>query len=338
MWYSLTDFEWADVQFDYPWVLLFLLGIPFLFFFIRKSKGTSASLRLSSLQNIKSQRTWRIRLLPLLPLLRALALSMLIVAMARPQIQNSYSYADSKGYDIMICLDVSWSMMSKDFTPNRLSVAKDITEDFVKNRKGDKIGLIEFSTEALTRVPLTTDRSAVIDELKKAESSLKYSATAIGDAIGLAVDRIKDIPAESKIIVLLTDGKETSGYMTAETALEVAKAFEVKIYTIGIGTNGEALLPIPQPDGSLRDEPQKVEMDEQLLQRLASETEGKYFRASDKKGLVQIYSEINKLEKSEIKIKENSQIRDVFMLFVFISIIFILLEWILRYLILKPKP
>ncbi len=338
MWDSMTIVDWSQVRFAYIWVLLLLLGLPFLYRWLIKSGATVPSLRLSSMTESVATRNWKTSLVKILPILRMLALAMLVIAMARPQEQNSQNYSDSEGYDIMLCLDVSWSMESKDFKPNRLAVAKELTEDFVEDRPGDKIGLIVFSTQAVLRVPLTTDHRAVIDELRKANTSLEYSATAIGDAIGLGVDRMRNIDAVSKILVLITDGEETSGYMTAETALEVARAFEVKIYTIGIGSRAEALLPLPQADGSLREQKVEVNMDEELLQNLASETGGKFFRAADKTALQNIYAEIDKLEKSNIKIRENSQKKDVFMIFVFLAIIFIFIEWVLRYLILKPKP
>ncbi len=337
IWDTVSDLEWSQVTLAYPWVLLLLLAIPYLYYLMRQSRDRSTSVRLSTLRDIQAPRTWRIRLVGVLPFLRLVSLALLIGAMARPQIINSYNYSPSMGYNIMICLDVSWSMMSKDFSPDRLTVAKDITEKFVYSRKGDKIGLIDFSTEAILRAPLTTDRQTVIDELKKSESSLEYSATAIGDAIGLAVDRIKDIPAESKIIVLLTDGEETSGYMTAETALEIAEVFGVKIYTIGIGGKGSAMMPVPQANGQLVDMPQPVNMDEELLQNMADQTGGKFYRADDKQVLTNIYKDINSLEKSQLQSRENTQKRDVFMIFVFISIIFILSEWVLRYLVLRPK-
>ncbi len=338
MWQSLFNIRWSEVHFAYPWVLLLLLVLPLLYVYMMRKVEHSSSLKLSSLRDFDAPSTWRIRLRNILPWLRLLALLFLIIALARPQEYNASTQNKTLGYDIMLCLDVSWSMMAEDFSPNRISAATEITREFVDQRKGDKIGLIEFASGAIVRAPLTTDHTVIDEQLKKAKPNFEFGATAIGDALALAVDRIKDIPAKSKIVILLTDGTETSGYIDASTALEIAKAFDVKVYTIGIGSQGKVTLPVPQPNGTVVKMNEEMPLDEQLLQKIASETGAYYYKASDKKALLSIYQEINKNEKSEINSKRNMQTKDVFMIFVFISLIFILLEWALRYGLLRPLP
>lgn len=338
MWSEMTNIDWAEVHFAYPWAFALLLALPFIYYYFFYKKKFESTLTLSSLRLFQAKKTWRIQLRKYLPWFRIIALALLIVALARPQELNSRSWIESEGYDIILCIDVSWSMMSEDFKPNRLEVAKEMSSEFVKQRMGDRVGLVEFWGRALLKVPLTTDLLAVQESTQALVSDIENEGTAIGDAVATAIDRLKEAQSKSKIVVLLTDGEENSGFIDAGTATEIAKAFDVKVYTIGVGSSTSALLPIPDENGQVVKRNVPVNIDEKTLKSMANETGGKYFRATNKGALAQIYNEINQLEKSTIKSQGTVQAQDVFMIFVFFAFVFIALEWVLRYGLLKTMP
>jgi Ca-activated chloride channel family protein len=246
-------------------------------------------------------------------LLHFVSLFLLVVAIARPRSGITRTEVTSYGIDIVIVLDVSGSMEAIDFKPqNRLYVAKEVAEDFIKGRGTDRIGLVLFARFAYTQCPLTTDHGVVIELLRRAHIGMIEDGTAIGLGLAQACDRLKDSKAESRVVILLTDGRNNTGEIEPETAIRVAKALDVKVYTIGAGKPGEALMPVDHPLFGTRYVKVPDELDEGLLQRIAEETGGRYFRAKDPEGLVTIFKTIDKMEKSEIKVHEYTDYREFF--------------------------
>ncbi len=338
MFYDWGNIRWNEVSFRHPWVLLALLLIPVLIYFWSKSKKETASISLSSLQGLSQKKSWKLWVQKRLPWLQFIALALIIVSLARPQELDTQQWIDSEGYNIMLCIDVSWSMMAQDFKPNRLDVAKKLSEKFVSLRKGDRIGLVEFESESFLKVPLTTDYLLLSKSILSLNSGRLKDGTALGDAMATAIDRIKDIDAKSKIVILLTDGDENSGYIDATTATQIAKTYGVKVYTIGMGTDEEALIPMPPNSNMAGNTTLKATLNEKLLQQIANETGAKYYRAKSGMDLKEIYSAINKLEKNKIKNHSLMSSKDVFMPIAFLALLLLLMEFILRYGILRSKP
>ncbi len=338
MLYDWSHIRWSEVSLKYPWALLALLLLPVLIYFWRKQKQKTASIQLSSLQSLAESNSWKVSLMKVLPYLKFAALGLILVCLSRPQELNSKQWSDSEGYNIMLCMDVSWSMMARDFSPNRLEVAKELSEKFVSLRKGDRIGLVEFESESFLKVPLTTDHLLLSKSILGLESGRLKDGTALGDAMATAIDRIKDVEAKTKIIILLTDGDENSGYIDAGTATNIAKTYGVKVYTIGMGTDKEAVLPMPPGSNMTGSMTLKATLNEPLLKNIARETGAKYFRARSDLDLKEIYSEINQLEKNKIKNHSLMSSKDVFMPIALWALILLVLEFVLRYGILKSKP
>lgn len=271
---------------------------------IWKRNEQTATLKISSLQGFKASKSFLAKLKPFLFVLRLLALSSLIVAMARPRtVDVSSKTKTTKGIDIVMAIDVSGSMLAKDLKPNRMEGLKVVAESFVEARPNDRIGLVVYASEAYTKTPVTSDKAVVLDAIK----SIKYDnvlqdGTGIGMGLATAVNRLKDSKAKSKIIILMTDGVNNSGFIEPETASDIAKEYGIKVYTIGIGTNGMAEFPYAiAPNGQFLFKMMQVEIDEKLMQSIAKNTGGKYFRATSNKKLETIYDEINKLETTEIE-------------------------------------
>ncbi|MGB1210495.1 MAG: vWA domain-containing protein, partial [Lacinutrix venerupis] len=284
------------------WLLL-LLPVAILWYYF-KNKHQTAELKISSLKGFKVTNSWLPKLKHLLFGLRLIALTALIIAMARPRtVDVSTKTKTTRGIDIVMAIDVSASMLAKDLKPNRLQALKKVAAEFIKGRPNDRIGIVEYAGESYTKTPITSDKSIVLNSL----NDIKYNTiieggTAIGMGLGTAVNRLKDSKAKSKVIILLTDGVNNSGAMNPKIASELAVEFGIKTYTIGIGTNGMALSPYAtKPNGQFHYQRVKVEIDEALLKEIAQVTGGKYFRATNNKKLEEIYDEINKLEKTEIE-------------------------------------
>ena len=285
---------------DFFWLLLILpLAIVW---YIFKQKEETASLRISSAKGF-SYKSILPKLKPGLFILRLLALGAIIIAMARPQTEDiSTRTKTTKGIDIVIAIDVSSSMLARDLKPNRLSALKDVAADFIKKRPNDRIGLVVYAAESYTKTPVTTDKSIVLNALSEITYGQLEDGTAIGMGLATSVNRLKESTAKSKIIILLTDGVNNSGFIEPQTASDLAIEYGIKTYTIGLGTNGNALSPISyNADGSFRYGMRQVEIDEELLKDIALATGGRYFRATDNESLEEIYDEINKLEKTEIE-------------------------------------
>lgn len=287
---------------EFFWLFL-LIPIGLALIFWRRDQQT-AFLQISSLQGFKGANSLSARLEPLLNIIRLLALSFLIVAMARPRtVDVSNKTKTTRGIDIVVAVDVSGSMLAKDLKPNRMEALKKVAANFVDERPNDRIGLVVYASEAYTKTPVTSDKAVIQDAIR----SIKYDnvlqdGTGIGMGLATAVNRLKDSKAKSKVVILLTDGVNNAGFIEPETASDIAQQYGIKVYTIGIGTNGMAEFPYAiAPNGQFLFQMMKVEIDEKLMQSIARKTGGKYFRATSNDKLAQIYNEINKLETTEIE-------------------------------------
>ena len=273
--------------------------------YIWKRKQQTATLKISSLNAFKAKPSLLGRLKPLLFVLRLLALSAIIVAMARPRtVDVDNKIRTTRGIDIVMAMDVSGSMLARDLRPNRMEALKDVAEDFVEGRPNDRIGLVLYAGEAYTKIPVTSDKALVIDAIKsvKYDETVLKDGTGIGTGLATAVNRLKESKAKSRVIILLTDGVNNSGVIDPRMAADIAKEYGIKVYTIGIGTNGNAEFPYAKaPDGKFLYRMMKVEIDQELMKEIAKKTDGKYFRATSKTKLKAIYDEINKLETTEIE-------------------------------------
>ena len=323
----LENITFANPEFF--WLFL-LLPFAIAWHFFKRSEETAA-VRISSLKGF-SYKSWLPKLKPLLFILRLLALSAIIVAMARPQTEDiSTRTKTTKGIDIVMAIDVSSSMLARDLKPNRLAALKEVAADFIKQRPNDRIGLVAYAGEGYTKTPITTDKSIVLNSLKDITYGQLEDGTAIGMGLATSVNRLKESKAISKIIILLTDGVNNMGFIEPQTAADLAVEFGIKTYTIGLGTNGNALSPIAyNADGSFRYGMRQVEIDEELLKDIAKATGGTYFRATNNETLEEIYEEINKLEKTEIEEFKYYRYEEKFRPWIWIAGILLLLEWFLR--------
>jgi Ca-activated chloride channel family protein len=298
-----------------------------------KRNEQSANLKISSTQGFKGSNSLLAKLKPLLNVLRLLALSSLIVAMARPRtVDISNQTKTTRGIDIVMAIDVSGSMLAKDLKPNRMEALKDVAANFVNERPNDRIGLVLYASEAYTKTPVTSDKAVVLEAIKGIKyDTVLQDGTGIGMGLTTAVNRLKDSKAKSKVIILMTDGVNNAGFIEPETAADIAKQYGIKVYTIGIGTNGMAEFPTQMtPSGQILFQMQKVEIDELLLRSIARKNDGKYFRATSNSKLAEIYASINKLETSEIKELKFYDYDEKFRPFVWIAGFLILLEVGLR--------
>ena len=283
-------------------------------------------------------RSWKQYLRHFLFVLRLGALGCLIIVLARPQMKDKWSTSSTEGTDIVLSLDISGSMYARDFEPSRVDAAKAVAARFIQGRESDNIGLVIFAGESLTGMPMTVDRAQLLGYLDGVQIGMLEDGTAIGDGIATSLNRLKEGKAKSKSIILLTDGSNNTGVVAPLSAAEVAKEMGVKIYTIGIGTNGMAPYPVQNPFGRIEYQPQKVEKDEATLKSIASNTGGKYFRATDNRALEQIFSEIDALEKTQMDVKVFSHTEDNYMLWAWLAFGLFAFEMLLRYLFLRPIP
>jgi len=312
---------------------LFLLFPIAIAWFLWKKNLQSATLKISSIQGFKTSGTFLAKFKPFLFVFRLLALSSLIVAMARPRtVDMSNKTKTTKGIDIVMAVDVSGSMLAKDLKPNRMEALKRVAADFVEERPNDRIGLVVYASEAYTKIPVTSDKAIIQEAIK----SIKYDTvlqdgTGIGMGLATAVNRLKDSKAKSKVIILLTDGVNNAGFIEPETASDIAKQYGIKVYTIGIGTNGMAEFPYAiAPNGQFLFQMMQVEIDEQLMKSIARKTDGKYFRATSNSKLAEIYASINKLETTEVEELKFYDYDEKFRPFVWFAGFLLLLEIGLR--------
>jgi len=326
------------ISFSYPYLLLLLGLIPFLIYFVlKKDKKRHAYIKYSDFAQIsRAKKTWKVRLRLLSDWLRIVVFTLLIIAIARPHSSLSKHNKDIMGIDIVLALDVSPSMLAEDFKPNRLECAKDVARDFIQNRKSDEIGLVVFSGEAFTQCPPTIDHNVLIDLLSTTKTGELADGTAIGDGLSVSVNRIKDSKTKSKTIILITDGVNNTGQIDPESAALFAKKYGIRVYTIGIGSEGKAMISIPTPQGVQR-QTIDAQIDETLLKKIADETGGKYFRSKKNSSLKDIFEEIDKLEKSIIKVSSYEQNNDIGDLLVYYALILLLVECVLRYGVIRIK-
>lgn len=324
----------------YPqYLFLFILYVPILIWYIKKFRNSEPTIGLSSLSPFqKMPRSYKDYIRHLLFVFRMIAIGCLIIVLARPQKIDNWKTSSTEGTDIVLSIDISSSMLAKDFTPNRLEAAKKVASKFVSGRETDNMGLVIFAAEGFTGVPMTTDRSNLITYINGLEVGHLEDGTAIGDGLSMAINRIKDGKAKSKSIILLTDGSNNTGIVAPITAAKIAKKHNIKVYTIGVGTNGDALFPTSNIFGQLTYTKQKVVIDEKTLSKIAEITGGRYFRATDDKVLEDVFSEIDKLEKSKIDIKNFTHTEDDYMPWAWLALIFFFVELILRYAVLRSIP
>ncbi len=328
-----------NITFAHSYILYFLLLIPLiLFWYWKQNKKNSTAITYSDLkvfEGVKSTIKEKLRHLPIF--LRSIALGLFIIALARPQSFSSGENIYTEGIDVAILLDISSSMLAEDFKPNRLEAAKKVIDEFIDGRKTDKIGLVIFSSESFTQCPLTIDYPVLRGLLKDIHSGMIDDGTAIGTAIANGVNRLKDSKAKSKIIILLTDGVNNSGEIDPITAAQIAKKFGIRIYTIGVGTIGEAPYPFQTPFGK-RYQMLKVDIDEKTLNEVAKITDGHYYRATNNKKLEEIYKIIDKLEKTRVEVTSYRKAKELFYVWVAVGLFLILLELILTRTYLKKLP
>lgn len=270
-------------------------------------------------------------------LLRTLALVMIIIAVARPRSSEQMDRVDTEGIDIVLAMDVSTSMLARDFTPDRISAAKDIAIEFISQRPYDRIGIVVFAGESYTQCPLTTDRATLINLMKEISTDLIEDGTAIGNGLATGVARLKDSDAKSRVIILLTDGVNNRGEITPQMAAEIAKTYGIRVYTIGVGANGMAPYPVMTPWG-VDIQKVQVEIDEDLLKQIAESTGGRYFRATDNTKLMEIYNEINQMEKARITVDSFPVYKELFPRYAIVALIALLLELVLRLFVIRRLP
>ncbi|WP_320814287.1 VWA domain-containing protein [Flavobacterium sp.] len=317
---------------EFFWLFLALpIAMAWYWFTHKKQRAT---LKISSTKSFKGSTTLIAKMQPLLFVLRLLALSAIIVALARPRsVDVSSKSRTTKGIDIVMAIDVSGSMLAKDLKPNRLEALKRVAAEFVEDRSNDRIGLVVYAGESYTRTPVTSDKTVILQSLKTIDydDSIIADGTGIGVGLATAINRIKDSKAKSRIIILLTDGVNNSGTIDPRMAADIAKEYGIKVYTIGIGTNGMAPFPYAKaPNGKFLYQNMKVEIDEKLMKEIAKTTDGKYFRATSNAKLKEIYTEINKLEKTEVEEKKYFNYDEKYQPLVWLALILLFVEVLLK--------
>lgn len=323
--------DWQHLSFAHPLYFGLLLLIPLIIWLGLRQRGRqAAALRLTTTGGLQRIRpSLRVRMRPVLTILRVIALAFLTIALARPQSSNTTETIDSDGIDIVISMDVSGSMLAEDFKPNRIDAAKKVAMDFVDRRPSDRIGLVIFAGESFTQCPVTIDHNVLKSQIDAVESGVLVDGTAIGNGLATAVDRLRNTKGKSRVVILLTDGVNNTGKVGPELALEIAKAYKIRVYTIGVGTQGQAPYPQQTPFG-IQKTMMPVQIDEPLLKKIAQQTGGNYYRATNNGSLESIYKQIDKLEKTRIETSSFKHYAELFSPFAMIALIAIALELILR--------
>ncbi len=317
---------------------LLLILVPFIVWYIFRQKKSRASIQISTIEPLRNApRTWKHYLRHLAFVLQMIVLALIITALARPQSTDSWNNQTIEGIDIMIALDVSSSMLARDFQPDRLEAAKSVATAFISGREYDRIGLVVFSAESFTQCPLTTDRTVLVNLFNNIESGILEDGTAIGLGLANAVTRLKESEARSKVIILLTDGENNRGEIAPLTAAEIAKTFGIRVYTIGVGTIGTAPYPVQTPFGTQM-RSVEVKIDEKTLTDIANLTGGQYFRATNNKKLEEIYKEIDQLEKTRIDSKDFSAKTEEYKRFAVPALLLALLSLLLQIALFRQIP
>ena len=323
---------------QYLW--LFLIYIPLIVWYILKQKKANPTLEVSTTMPFdKLPVSWKVYLRHVMFVVKLMAIGALIIILCRPQTNDRWQTSETEGTDIVVALDVSTSMLARDFKPDRFEAAKDVASQFIAGRETDNIGIVVFAGESFTLVPMTTDKSVLMNYIQDIKMGIIEDGTAIGDGLATSINRIKDGKAKSKSIILLTDGSNNTGVVAPLTAAEIAKKYGIKIYTIGVGKNGEALYPVGQNYyGKMEYQPMPVVIDEATLKSIASTTGGKYFRATDKSVLKEIFKEIDKLEKTQMDVKQFSHTEDDYMPWALLLLALVVLEILIRHTLLREIP
>ncbi len=332
----IQDITFADKQFFWLFLLLPVMIAWYLF----KLKKQEAEFNFSSFQNLGTITTsYKAILRHVVFLFRLCTVALLILVLARPQSLSSWKDVKTEGIDIVLSIDVSYSMLAKDFKPNRLEAAKEVAKEFIDSRPNDRIGLVIFGGEAFTQCPLTTDHTVIKNLFGDIEAGSVGQGTAIGLGLADAVARVKESKAKSKIVILLSDGVNNVGEIAPLTAGDIAKTFGVRVYTVGVGTKGKALTPVSIfPNGQMEYDYVDVDLDENTMTKIAEETGGKYFRATDNESLRNVYKEIDKMEKSIISEKSFSNKAEHFLPFAIAAALFLLLEFVIRKTVIRSIP
>ena len=334
----MFDVEFANKEY----LFLLLLIIPYILWYVMFRKKTEPTIRMADTHSLqRAQRTWRVRLMPLQAVLRVLAFTLLVLAMARPQTHNSWEEETVEGIDIMLAMDVSSSMLSQDIEPNRIEAAMKVAAEFISDRQNDNIGLTVFAGEAFTQCPMTIDHSSLLALLQQSGKYVGSGAiidmTAIGMGLTNAVSRLKDSKAKSRVVILLTDGSNNYGEISPLTAADMARSLGIRIYTIGVGADGSSLRPVTI-GGITQQLMLPNDIDEETLTKIAKTTNGRYYRAASAEELRQIYGDIDKLEKSKLDVQRYSKVHDVYQYLVLGAIIALLLEILLRITVFRRIP
>jgi Ca-activated chloride channel family protein len=324
------------IVFGDPAFLYLLAIVPAMIaWYILRHHRANAAIRVPGIDQFSNApTTFRHVLRHLLFALRAVAIAILIIVLARPQKSESFQDTTTEGIDIVLALDISGSMLARDFKPDRLEASKNVATEFISGRPYDRIGLVVFSGESFTQCPLTTDHAVLVNLLREMKSGMIEDGTAIGEGLATAVNRIRDSKTKSKVIILLTDGVNNRGMVAPLTAAEIAKTYGVRVYTIGVGTMGMADVPVQTPFG-MRMQQMPVEIDEDILRKIAEMTDGRYFRATDNEKLLQVYSDIDKLEKSRVDVRQYKVREEKFLLPALIALIILIVEALARPLLMK---
>jgi len=319
------------ISFANPAWLWLLLVVPALIaFYIFRQQKTVASLQMPGLSPFeKSGHSYSTWLRHILFALRTIAITLLVIVLARPQTTDKFQNTSTEGIDIMLTLDISGSMLARDFKPDRLEASKNVATEFISGRPYDRMGLVVFSGESFTQCPLTTDHAVLINLMREIQSGMIEDGTAIGNGLATSISRIKDSEAKSKVIILLTDGVNNRGDIAPSTAADIAKTYGIRVYTIGVGTMGTAPYPVQTPYG-IQYQNMPVEIDEPVLKEIASKTGGRYFRATDNNKLLEVYSEIDKLEKSKIDVRQFIRKEEKFFMPAMMIFILLVLEILVR--------
>jgi Ca-activated chloride channel family protein len=330
----------AATEFAHPeYFYLLLVIIPMITGYVLLHRKMQADIRFSSVAPFKSiGKTTRVRFRHLPFVIRMLTLVFLILVLARPQATDRHEKTTTEGIDIVLAIDISSSMLARDFSPDRLEAAKDVAIEFISGRPDDRIGLVVFSAESFTQCPLTTDHAVLINLFKDIKSGIIEDGTAIGLGLANAVKRLKDSDAISKVIILLTDGMNNTGSIDPLTAAEIAKTYGIRVYTIGVGMKGMAPYPFQDMFGRTVIQKVPVEIDEATLQEISDMTDGNYFRATNNEKLRQIYTEIDELEKSKIDVKEFSRKQEKYRFYGTVALVLLALEMLLRFLVFRGIP
>lgn len=328
------------MRFANPYLLwLLVLLAPMIAYYIYRTLQGGAAIRISTIEGVRrAPRTLRYWLRHAPFVLRCAAFVLLVVALARPQDVDEQRRSSAEGIDIMLAVDVSGSMLARDFKPDRITAAKEVAGRFIADRYGDRLGLVVFAGEAFTQSPLTTDQSTLQTMLSRIRSGIIEDGTAIGNGLATAINRLRESDAKSKVIILLTDGVNNRGEIAPLMAADIAADMGIKVYTIGVGTRGKAPYPVVDMFGNMSFQPMDVEIDEKTLEGIAERTGGRYFRATDNDKLQSIYDEINQLEKSKVEVTDYTVYHERFMALLLAALGVLLLEFVFSNIILKRIP